>query len=63
MGTIKKKKPTVGQKIKDALMSQKKLARLTGINEVRLSRGINDELDFTPEEISSIEDVLGISIN
>lgn len=63
MGTVRKKKITVGQKIKDALMSQKKLARLTGINEVRLSRGINDELEFTPEEKMEIGKVLGITLN
>lgn len=63
MGSVKKKKSTTGQQIKEALMSQKKLAKLTGINEVRLSRGINDELEFTADEKQLIASVLGIVLN
>lgn len=62
MGTTKKQKLTIGERIKEALMSQKKLAKLTGINEVRLSRGINDELEFTKEELLSISEALGINL-
>lgn len=62
MGTVKKKYKTIGDQIREALITQKKLAKLTGINEVRLSRGMRDELKFTPEEIASIEFALQIKI-
>lgn len=61
MGTLKKKNLTIGQQIKDALMTQKKLAKMTGIHEVRLSRAINDEIDLTSEEIDKINKILGTS--
>jgi plasmid maintenance system antidote protein VapI len=62
MGTIKKKKLTIGEQIRQALMTQKKLAKITGIHEVRLSRGINDEIQFTTDELQLIEDALQIII-
>lgn len=62
MSVTKKKKITIGQQIKDALMNQKKLAKVTGINEVRLSRGINDEIEFTADEKISIAMALGIDL-
>lgn len=61
MGTLKKKNITIGQQIKEALMTQKKLAKMTGIHEVRLSRAINDEIDLTAEEIDKINKILGTS--
>ncbi len=62
MATIKKKYKSIGDQIRGALITQKKLAKITGINEVRLSRGMRDELKFTPQEIQSIEFALQIKI-
>lgn len=61
MSTIKANKK-MGKKIKDALMTQKKLAKITGINEVRLSRGINGEVSFTHEEVLNLEVALNIRL-
>lgn len=62
MALTKKKKPTIGEQIRSALMTQKKLSKLTGINEVRLSRGIRNEIEFTDAEKTSIEFALQIKI-
>lgn len=50
------------RKIKDALITQKKLAQLTGIGEVRLSRGLNNEFEFTKEELTKIGLILRIKL-
>lgn len=49
-------------KIKAALITQKVLAKKTGINEVRLSRCLNRELDFTPLEIVNIAKILRLNL-
>ena len=51
------------RKIKDALITQKKLAQLTGINEIRLSRALNGEVDFNAEEITLIANTLNIELS
>lgn len=60
MTATKKKKSSLGEQIRQALMTQKKLAKITGINEVRLSRGMRGEVDFTEDEKRSIEEALQI---
>lgn len=50
------------RKIKDALITQKKLAQLTGISEIRLSRGLNHEFEFTKEELTKIALILRIKL-
>lgn len=59
MATKTKNDPV--SKIKDALITQKKLAQLSGINEVRLSRCLNREVDFTQEELDTIYKILRIN--
>jgi len=49
-------------KIKEALITQKKLSRLTGINEVRLSRGLNRDFEFTRQELTKIALILRIKL-
>lgn len=53
---------SVANKIKNAIMTQKRLAQLTGIGEVRLSRGLNHEIDFTKEELTKIALILRIKL-
>jgi len=50
-------------KIKAALITQKRLAKLTKIHEVRISCVLNGSLDFTEEEIKKIYKVLKIQPN
>lgn len=50
------------RKIKDALITQKKLSQLTGIGEVRLSRGLNHEIEFTKDELTIIALTLRIKL-
>jgi transcriptional regulator with XRE-family HTH domain len=50
------------KKIKEALITQKRLAYLTGINEVRLSRGLNNEFEFTKDELTKIAKALRIKL-
>ena len=48
-------------KIKAALVTQKRLAKLTNIHEVRISCVLNsDTMEFTDEEIKKIYKVLKI---
>lgn len=56
------KKKTIGERIREAFMNQKKLAKLTGIDEIRMSRGLNGEIEFTKEEIHNIECALNIRL-
>jgi predicted XRE-type DNA-binding protein len=64
MSSTKKQGNGYKKKIKDALMTQKKLAEITGINQVRISVVLNSSTEhFTPEEIEKIADALGITIN
>lgn len=41
-------------KIKAALITQKKLAKMTGIHEIRISCVLNGSLEFTDDEIKKI---------
>lgn len=41
-------------KIKAALITQKKLAKMTGIHEVRISCVLNGTLEFNEDEIKKI---------
>jgi predicted transcriptional regulator len=47
-------------KIRAALITQKKLAKMTGIHEVRISCVLNGSLEFTEEEIKKIFKALKI---
>lgn len=48
--------------IKDALWTQKKLAIETDIHEVRLSRGLKGEVDFTEIELDKIATTLKVQL-
>ena len=51
------------KKIKDALITQKRLAKMTGIHEVKISCVLNGTLEFSPEEIDKIYKALKIKRN
>lgn len=64
MSSTKKQGNGYKKKIRDALMTQKKLAEITGINQVRISVVLNSATEhFTPEELQSIAEALGITLN
>lgn len=58
----RKNKSPYRDKIRAALMSQKKLADMLGISEVALSNKINGSKEFTAKEIERIEKILNISL-
>lgn len=51
------------KKIKDALITQKRLAKLTGIHEVKISCVLNGTLEFSDEEINKIYKALKLKRN
>lgn len=58
----KKSKDRNLKAIRDALMTQKKLATITKIHEVRLSRGLRGEVDFSEKELERLSKALGIEL-
>lgn len=63
MAVIKKKKKNLyGKKIKEALVTQKKLAELIGMDEVALSNKINGHKEFEVSELLAIEEALNIHL-
>ena len=48
------------EKIKAALITQKRLAKMTGIHEVKISCVLNGTLEFSDEEINKIYKALKI---